>query len=131
MTSLTEQASRHDAVIMSLHDAIEVVRKTFPDAGLYEVRLEFRSGERASPAEYWNDTSWSIQVGNDKAYGDSLDEAISKLRANLDWKAQVPEIAKEIANILRGVSDKDWAREDVMREAQRILELERRSGREG
>jgi len=116
---------------MSLHDAIEVLRKAFPNAGLYEVRLDFRSGERASLAEYWNHTTWSVQVGNDSAHGDSLDEAIAKLRAECDWKAQVPDIAKGIADILRGVSDDGWAREDVMREAQRILELERRSGREG
>jgi hypothetical protein len=108
-----------------------LLKQEFPDAKLYEVRLEYRLGERTDHPgltqieREWSDTSWTIQVGNERESAASVAQAFAALREALARKAQVPAFAERVAAVLRDVPDAAFEREIVVMAAREILEKER------
>jgi hypothetical protein len=108
-----------------------LLKQEFPDAVLYEVRLEFRLGERTDHPgmtqidRNWNNTSWTIQVGNERESAASIAQAFAALREALALKAQRPTLAERIAAVLRDIPEEGFEREHVVMAARAILEKER------
>lgn len=109
---------------------LALLHQEFPDAKLIEVRVEVSVGERYGEihgcARSWDDTSWRVQVNNDSERADSVEAAVTELRAKLAHKARVPSLAVQVAAILREIPDEGFAREDVIGAARALLDLERR-----
>ena len=116
-----------------LKDALVWLQREFPDARLTQVELSVRLGERhdGRPSESWCDAWWTVQVGNDKAGGDSPEEALSALRRDLVVKAQIPQHAERVAAILRELPEERFHRSgsDVLEAAMALLEKERLAAR--
>jgi hypothetical protein len=108
-----------------------LLKQEFPDARLYEVRLEFRLGERTDHPglthieREWSNTSWTIQVGNEHESADSIAGAFAQMRTRLGRNAQVPALAERVAAVLRDVPDEGFERENVVMAARALLEKER------
>jgi hypothetical protein len=121
-----------DAVIEELQAAIEALKRELPGESFYEVHLGFSAGERAEECaggkKSWAELSWSIQVSNETAAGDSLEEAIRKLQQERRVQAAIPGWAARVADILRELPDDAYARHRVLGDAQIILDKERRAG---
>lgn len=86
-----------------LRHALARVKREFPGASLYEVRLEFSLGERSpdqAPADLsWLRAYWRVQVDNDHASEATLDESIAALRRDLEIDAKVQAWAERIAAV--------------------------------
>jgi hypothetical protein len=122
---MTPSAIAHSSQPMK--DALAWLEKEFPGAALYEVRLEFRFGERPGVTDSsasWVNVDWYVQVNNDRACGDSLELAGADLRKRLALKVQTSERATRIAEILREIPRKGFERGNALDEAQRLLEEE-------
>jgi hypothetical protein len=114
------------AVDEPIKKALALLRREFPDANLYEVRLEFRQLERSGRLEELQ-FSWTVQVDNDREWADLLEDAIAKLHKRLAVAAQIPERAERIASILRELPYDGFSRYEVIEAAQRILGRERQA----
>jgi hypothetical protein len=112
-----------------LKEALTELQRQFPNALLTEVRLDFRAGERhdGRPSETWTHLTWTVQVENEHGHGGSFDEAVAKLRVDIEGKARVPQLAERIADILGEVSGEQefFLRHDVLRAVQELLDQRR------
>jgi hypothetical protein len=108
-----------------------LLKQEFPDAVLYEARLEWRLGERSDHPgivmeRAWSREFWTFQVDNETASGGSFVEAIAELRERLALKAQRPTFAERVAAVLRDIPEEGFERDHVVMAARAILEKERR-----
>jgi hypothetical protein len=126
----TSEAQQQRLVAEVLQEAHAFLQLEFKEEELIEVGVEWRLGERhdGRPSERWGWFRWTVQVGNDHGRGESLEEALCELRKSRGVKAQIPDRAARIVALLREIPDEGFARHDVLRAAQLLLEKERRGG---
>jgi hypothetical protein len=108
---------------VKLTAALRAVQQEYPEAKLTEVRLEWRVGERHDhgPSKVWDEYRYTVQVGNDRGSGSSVEEAGLNLREERSRRAQVPSYAERIAAILREVPDEGFMRHNVLEAVQGLL----------
>ena len=119
-----------------LRAALKALQQEFPGT-LHEVRVERALGERSPSApevaygseQFWDKLTWTVQVGNERAYNESLEAAIVELRKELAVEALRPERARRIAEVLREIPDKRFERIHALGDAQKLLEDEQRAAR--
>lgn len=114
----------------TMQAALSTLECAFPGEPLYEVRVEFMFGHRSDgpEPETWRRAHWSLQITNEHEGGDTVAEALEKLRSRRALKAEAPGRAERVAAILREVPDVAFAREEVVMAARNLLDQERRSG---
>lgn len=119
-----------DPGILRLRAALAALRREFPGEALYEARLEFRAGERHGEthgaARSWSETWWTVQVNNERASGEALEEVITEMRETRARRKRVPGFAERVAAILREIPAEGFQRDDVLRAAYELLARERR-----
>ena len=122
-------------VMDSLSNDLASLRQEFPDSTLREVRAERSLGERSPSApevaygseQSWDKMTWTVQIGNERAHGDSMEIALAELRENLRLEALRPEYAQRVAAVLREIPNERFERIHALGEAQRLLDEERRA----